>query len=326
MYERVGQLTNKVVEKLLDTPEGDELFFEVNGEPPKIQITGNSSFAGEYSTPAAFSYPNDLLVALAAFDTSATNPAFDENPKVEGAYAVAIIHELLHRKQSVQDGLQDFFEGSLSPEQHMHAELLIEAENYARTAQVAWRIANDPDAPYAELKDFMLSANSNKYTESSYAIYAENMQDKEINPENELAAMKAVVQDFLFTSHNAQRYASNRVTQIHAYLSSGKLHDKFGSMALPDVRDWMREQPHIRGIGPDREPYDPNAVMALGLEEGGSIFEIAEGFTDKIANPNSIAVFLNDSERTKLGEVLGIVTDIRQQFPQETASTSFKIK
>lgn len=324
--ERVAGLTAKVYEKLSYTAEADNLLFEIDGKQPNVKLMNQSAMLGDASTPAGFIYPNTIVVGVLAFNSDATDPVFEEDPTVEGAYALSQIHELCHRRQSIQEGVQAFFKATLSPEQQMHAEILMEAENYARTAQIAWRLAHDADEPYEEVKDYMLAASKERHTESSYAVYAEYMKDKEITPENELAAMRAAVSDFLFDSHNAQRYVQSRVNQIHTFLESGKLQQQFAGMAANDARAWMKQQPTLAGIGPDYETYDVQSLIALGSETDGSIFEVQEGFTEKIGNPASVFVFLSETDAQKLVQIMAQTNAIREHITQTTTGSAAQMK
>lgn len=320
VIERLGPFIERVTDKLFDTKEGGALFFEVGGQQPQLSVNTQSSINGHAQAPMAFQYPNTVEIAAGAFPEDGVNALpFDEDARVEGAFALSYIHELAHRRQSTKPGIQSFFEGRLHPMQAMHAELLIEAENYARTAQLAWRIAHDSDNPYSEISDYMLAASPDKHTESSYAVYAQYMNGKEITEETEKEAMKQVVNDFFFNSKNAQRYLWSRLTQIHTFLESQRLQQMVAQDSVL-ARDWMKTQPQIAGMGPDAAAdYKVSNIMALGETSTGSIFEIGEGFNDKLADPNVIIPFLGDDGVEKLCAIISGVSAVHEVFGTQPA-------
>ncbi len=303
--ERIGAFVQHVTDKLLDTQEGERLFCEIDGAYPNVTISGRASISEEMASPMAFEYPNNIEVAAGTLPTKEKNGIdFDQNETIEAKFALSYVHELLHRIQSTHEGLEDFFEGRLPPQGLLHAELLVEAENYARTSQSGWRIAHDENTPYPEIRDYMLSCDPESHSESSYAVYAAYMKDKPLTQEHEREAMKLVVEDFMFSSANAQRYASRRVNEVYNYLNSGRLDEALSSKgSAAQAKEWMKTQPQIAGMGPDAADYDPSSVLSLGDEGEGSIFDIQDGFTEQLANPNIVAVFLTDLEKRKLSAI-----------------------
>ena len=304
--QRIGAFVQRITDKLLETTEGDKLFCEIDGSFPDLTITNDRSVIQSMAAPLAFEFPNNIEVAGGALPTKdSAGFDFDENDVVEAKFTLGFAHELLHRIQSTKEGLREFFEARFQPQHLMHAELLVEAENYARTAQVGWRLSHDDTNPNKIIADYMLSSDPKNHNESAYAVYVAHMKNKPLTEENELESMKLVVEDFLFSSANAQRYLSRRVTETYDYLNSGRLKEALTQHNSTDLaRAWMYTQPQISGMGPDAAEYNPDSILELGVHGSGNIFDIEDGFMEKLTNPDIVYAFLTDEEKQKLNSII----------------------
>jgi hypothetical protein len=306
----------QVIDKIGQTSAGDGLFVETEHGPPNAVFTDEESYSTVAPSPMAFEYPNNLNISKAIIPSSEQLQQGISGAQ-EGHFAVCMIHELLHRIQAQKPGVQGFFEAALTIRDLIAVELMIEAENYARTAQVAWRIAHDPEKPYQEILTYMKQADPENPFQSSYAIYVAYMSDKPITEEHELAAMRLVVDDFFFHSQMASRYATNRVEQIFTYLQSGRLQDRMQQSSLKAFREWMKDQPILVGLGPDAADCVYDDIIALSRFGAGETLDFYPGFLDKIRDPRAAYVFLGDEMRKKLVAIEEFSVQLQQQFLSE---------
>ena len=161
----------------------------------------------------------------------------------------------------------------------------------------------------------MISCDPDNHMESSHIKYATAMKDKEITPENELLAMREVVKDFLFDSISSQMYTASRLTQVYDYYQSGHLQNMLKEKDINEVREFMKEQPNIIGMGADKAEYKPENIIKLGDTPAGNLLEIQEGGLEHMKHPNFATIFMNDSEKRQIAELQqfsSLLTDIMQ--------------
>jgi hypothetical protein len=282
------EVLDQVIANIQQTKHGKDLFGrDADGRSIEFRFRQNS-------TEAAFIYPNVFEIGNTLLHAGPVDLSY-----VKGELAFSLLHEEMHRHQSRKPAAIDFFTGLLRPMAYVSAELLIEADNAARTTQCAWRIATDQERPFPELGRHILQI----LTKGVDTAYIRQVRNKPFSEENETIAMQKAVKAF-FEGDRVRFYARYAVNFLYNIIDTDILTQPANEVGAAEIRDRMRGHRVMRSFGPDTVDYNADAFVDLGQTPGGNIFDYHKSTRAFLTDPKLALRFLDREYQAKLERLI----------------------